>query len=243
MSYALSSDLLITAPDLTYDSTVKALELGTKAVTPDGRGFRFCLAGGTGLVPGKLQQAPAEITNHQNLTPSAAAIGVSEVTVTLGATAATLDQYAGGYLVVTTTPGQGYQYKIKGHPAADSAATLLLTLEDSIRVALTASSVVDLVLNPYSGVILNPTTLTSCPVGVAVTGVTLAQYGWIQTGGVATLLADGANAVGANVVASNGIDGAVEDAASPGLQPLVGTCVTGAADTEYGAVLLNIQGA
>jgi hypothetical protein len=235
----LSGDVAVAASSVTSSSATKEFALGARAKMPDGRTFRYCLAGGTALVPGKLQQAPAQITNHQNLTPAAAAIGATSVTVTLGATAATANQYAEGWVVVTVTPGQGYQYKIASHPAADASATLVLTLEDPIAVALTASSRVDLVLNPYSGVIVNPSTATSAPVGVAVYPVTAAQYGWIQTGGSSVILADGALAVGTNVAASNAVAGAVE--AATGVQAAIGEALTGVADTEYGAVRLLLD--
>lgn len=244
MATRISSNLLLNPADITANfssiSDAGYVSLGAAGFDNSGNRYRFVKAGGTALVPGKLQQAAAEVTNHQGLTPAAAAIGATSVTVTLGATAATANQYAGGWLVVTVTPGQGYKYLISSHPAADSGASLVVTLEDAIVVALTTSSRVDLVANPYSGVIVNPTTLTAAPVGAAVTAVTAAYFGWIQDGGVASILADGANAVGSNLVASNAVAGAVEDAASPGAQPLVGTALTGCADTEYGAVLLNI---
>lgn len=227
---------------LMSSSSIQEHELGARAESPDGRTFRYCLAGATALVPGKLQQAPAEDTAHQNLAvAAAAAIGATSVSVTLGASAATANQYAGGWLVVTTTPGQGYQYKIAAHPASAGSESITVELSDPIAVALTTSSVVDLVANPYSKVIINPTTLTSAPVGAAVYPIAAGEYGWLQTKGVCTLLADGANAVGSNLVASNGTAGAVEDAAAPGAQPLVGTALTGCATGEYGAVLLNLE--
>ena len=239
MSSQLGADLVITAGDLTLNTSVQQHTLGARSTTGDGRIFRYAKAGAVDLVPGKLQQAPVEITNHQNLTPAAAAIKATSVTVTLGATAVTANQYAEGWLLVTVTPGQGYQYKIKSHPAAALSASLVLTLEDPIVVALTTSSRVDLILNPFSGVIVNPTTATSSAVGVAVTAITAAQFGWIQTGGVATLLADGALTVGVNVSASNAIAGAVEAAVTA--QSAIGTTVTGVADTEYGAVELSVE--
>jgi hypothetical protein len=235
---SLQSDLLISPGDLTLNTSTAQAGLGAKAVTGDGREFRYVLAGGTALVPGKLQQAPAEITNHQNLTPAAAAIGATQVTVTLGATAATANQYAGGLLIVTTTPGQGYAYQISSHPAADASATLTVTLTDPIVVALTTSSVVDLVLNPYSGVIVNPASASSAPVGGAVHAVTAAQYGWIQSHGACALLADGTVTVGTSLVASNATAGAVE--ALTGVQAIVGLALTGIATTEYGAVHLML---
>lgn len=235
----LNSDLLIVAQDLASDSATAMHKLGERAVTPDGRCFRYCKAGGTALVVGKLQQAPVELTNHQNLAPAAAAIGDTTVTVTLGATAATANQYAQGWIVITVTPGEGYQYKISSHPAADASATLALTLVDPIRVALTTSSRVDMVLNPYSGVVVNPTTATSSPVGVAVTAITASQFGWIQTHGPACVLSDAGSTVGTNVSASNATAGAVEAAVTA--QAAVGYAMTGVATTEYGAFFLTID--
>lgn len=231
----------VSAPHGVFEETTgQMLPLGTKHYASDGRAYRYCKVGGTALVPGKLYQAPAEVTNHQNLAPSAAAVGDTSITVTLGATAATANQYAEGYAIITVTPGQGYIYKIKSHPAASASASLVVTLEDPIEVALTTSSKVDLVLNPYSGVILSiGGTDTSAVVGVAVNNVASSSYGWLQVEGVTALLADGAQVVGAAVVASNGIAGAIEDVAST-TQAIVGTCVTGIADTEYGAVHLLI---
>ena len=74
-------------------------QLGVRAVTGDGREFHYVQAGGTALVPGKLQQASAQVANHQNLTPTAAtAVGDTSITVTLGGTAATANQYLGGWV-------------------------------------------------------------------------------------------------------------------------------------------------
>lgn len=238
MSY-MTGDLQITAADLTANTSNQMHKLGERAVTPDGRSFRYCKVGATSLVPGKLYQAPVEVTNHENLTPTAASIGDTTLTVTLGNTAATANQYAEGWVMVTVTPGQGYQYKIKSHPAASGSATLVLTLEDPIQVALTTSSRVDLVANPFSAVIVNPATATAAPVGAAVYPVTNAQYGWLQVGGPACLLADGAITVGTSLVASNAVAGAVEPLA--GVQAAMGVAMTGIADTEYGAVMLTLR--
>lgn len=224
--------------DLYTTSATQYHRLGERLKTPDGREFRYCLAGATTLVVGKLQQAAAEKTNHQNLTPTAAAIGATSVTVTLGATASTANQYADGWAIVTVTPDVGQQYRIKSHAAAASSAAQTLTLDDPLVAAWTSSTRVDMVLNPYSGVVVNPTTATSCPVGAGVFAITNAQYGWIQTKGVAALLADVAITVGVNVSASNAIAGAVEAAVTA--QAACGFAVTGIADTEYGAIFLTL---
>lgn len=234
----LTSSPLIGGQAIFSSKSTAAHKLGELMVTTDGRSFRYAKAGASALVQGKLQQSSAETTAHQNLTAVATAVGAT--TTTTSAITTTADQYLDGYMVVTVTPGEGYAYHIIGNTVGTSAACTL-TFSDPIQVALTTSSRYDLVTNPYSAVIVNPTTLTSSPIGVAVYPIAASEFGWLQTRGVASVLADGANAVGSNLVASNGVAGAVEDAAAPGAQPYVGTAVTGAADTEYGAVLLNLQ--
>lgn len=242
MPSKLSGPTTLFAQDLFVSQAGKVHELGTIGLTSDGRIFRYCLAGGTSLVAGRLQQAPAEVTNHQNLTPTAAAaIGATEITVTLGATLATANQYAEGLLMVTTSTGVGYAYRIKSHPAAASAATLLVTLEDALQVATTTTSRIDLVLNPFSGVLIGPVTETSCIVGVANDVIVNAEYGWIQTGGPACVLADGTVTVGTQLVAATAsVTGAVKPVSTDVVQH-VGRAITGIADTEYGAVWLNLE--
>lgn len=233
----LASALQISPLDLFTTSTTKTADLGALAMTADGRKFRYCLAGGTALVAGKLQQASAEVTANQDLVAVAATAGdltiVSTSTVTV-----TANQYAEGWALITVTPGLGQMYQISGH-AAFTAAAPTFALSDPIRVNLTTASRIDLVANPYASVIVNPATASSVPVGVAVANNASATYGWIQTGGVACVLADGALTVGVNLSASNAVAGAVEAAVTA--QARVGVAVTGIADTQYGAVYLSLD--
>ena len=239
MSTKLPGSLSVAAYGLFSESTTQAHQLGAYIESEDGRGYRYCKVGATALVVGNLQQGPAEVTNHQNLTAPASAIGVTSVAVTLGATAATANQYAEGWMVISVTPGGGYQYKIKSHPAADASASLTLTLEDPIEVALTASSRIDLVASPYSAVIVNPSAATSNAIGVAVNNIAASSFGWLQTSGPAVCLADGTVTVGTNVSASNATAGAVEAAVTA--QSAVGYAMSGIATTEFGAIYLTID--
>lgn len=237
---ALSGDIQI-APSSIFSSVATAeTTVGARAKTQDGRIFRYCQAGGTALVQGKLQQASAQIANHQNLAPTAsAAIGATQVTVTLGATAATAAQYAGGLLVVTVTPGEGYTYRISSNPAANSGASLTVTIEDPLLVALTTSSRIDLIANEYMGAIINPTTASSRPIGVAVYPIAANQFGWLQTGGPCSALAEGAITVGTALVASTTTAGAVK--ALTGVVAPIGQAITDISTTEYGAVHLLLD--
>lgn len=255
---SLSSDMLVSPQDLfSQTSNVSTTvpyntgipQLGLRGVTGDGREFRYCQAGASNLVVGNLLQAPAQIANHRRLTPTAAAAGATSVTVTLGATAATANQYLGGWLVVEDDSGGtgGFQYQISGNPAAALSTALTVQLADPVVVAITASAHVSLVLNPYSGVIQNPTTATSGLVGVALpiaapvaqsAGLTASYYGWIQTKGIGTVLSDGGTTVGLAVVASTGTAGAVVTLTST--NAAVGIAQQTLTSTDFGAVRLLI---
>jgi len=189
----------VVAQGLMTSSADQLHVLGEKTVSNDGRTFRYVKVGGTTLRPGDWLQSPALVANHVNLTPTAVlAVGSTEVTVTLGATAATANQYSGGYMVVElATTGKGQTLLIKSHPSASSSGTLAVTLDDAVSVLTSGTTTVSLTLNRYNGVIQTPvTTLTGTPVGVAVFAIVNAQFGWICSRGLTGALADGAITVG-----------------------------------------------
>lgn len=192
---------------LMYESSANQRHpLGTRGTTADGRVFRYCQAGASDLVAGNVIQSAAPIANHLANTPPAVPITQmgqpNFFTYTPGATAGAASLYAEGYMQVDTTPGNGYTYTVQGHPAIGSSTAFTLTLlpDDPIQVALTTSSRVGLMHNPYKSVIQCPTTLTGVVVGVAPYIITAAQYGWLQTWGTASVLINGTPAVGVLVM-------------------------------------------
>ena len=224
--------------DLFTSSATQLMELGAYAETADGRGFRYCLMGGVAGVPGKLYQAAAEdTTNLENIQAAVSAINQTKVTTT-GTGTITANQLSGATMVVTKGTGAGYTYRVKSNPAATGAAYTVY-LEDSLIVALDTTSYLDFVINPYSAIIVNPTTASSSPVGACVYALPISTYGWIQTHGPVALLADGTVTVGTELCASNGTVGAVEPLA--GVQTAIGYAMTGITSTEYGNVFLTID--
>ena len=199
MATKIGATVQVTAQDIATYTTVQQHDLGAKAYSSDGRTFRYVKAGAAALIPGNWLQSPAVVANHVNLTPTALpSAGDNTITVTLGNTAATANQYAGGMLVVEKgTTGAGQSLMIKSHPAAAGNATLVLTLEDPFITTLTGTVTVSLISNLYNGVIQTPvTTLTGTPVGVAVAPIAISNYGWICSRGLTGALADGAITVG-----------------------------------------------
>lgn len=248
---SLSSDITVTPQDLfsqisnvntTVPYNTGTPQLGVRAVTGDGREFRYVQAGATTLVVGKLQATAAQVVNHHRLATTGASVGATSLTVTLGGTAATLNQYLGGWAIVETDSGgtPGYQYQIAGNPAqSTTTGTLTLTLNDPVQIAISSSATITLIPNPYSGVIVSPAAASGAPIGVAIYPVTASYYGWVQIKGAATILSDGAITVGVAVVKSGSVAGAVA-ALSSTLAP-VGVALETTVDTDYGAFLMQLD--
>lgn len=217
--------------------------LGTEAQTPDGRRFRYAQAGAVDLVVGNMIQAAAEIADHQLATVAAAAIGATQVSVTPGATAGAANLYAEGLAMIGVTPGLGYAYRINSHPAIVASTLFVLTLQpdDPIQVALTSSSKLTLVANPYKNVIQTPvTTLTGAAVGCAISIIPAGGWGWLQTKGPAAVLVKGTPGPGLAVVVPGTAAGAVViDGAASATIPVGAMMITGA-DGKCGAVFLNL---
>lgn len=236
----ITSNISISPQDLFSSASTAGTDLGAYATTGDGRGFRYCLAGSVTLVVGKLQAATNQDTALQNLSVSNAAAAATSVSIT-SSIIVTANQLAGGLMTVRSGGGQGYTYRIKGNQAASSTAGTL-TLEDALIVALTSTPVIDLTLNAYSNVLINPATATATPIGVAIYPITNAQYGWIQTKGAIAVLQDQATTVGFQQAPSASVAGAVSPVPAAGS----GSCAIGYAmitttDAKYQPIFLIID--
>ena len=175
-------------------NTTKKRALGTILELPDGREFKYALNGGSAISSGKHASSAAMIGNHDmDLTTAAASVGDTSITVTLGATAATKDQYADGYIYTNDGTGQGQVYRIASNPAADGSATLAVTLasNDPVSVALDSTTESGLAVNPYSGIVVSPTSVTNRTLGVTATDIAANAYGFVQTKGLASVLVSG----------------------------------------------------
>lgn len=198
-------------PTVASDASPTTL-CGAKFQTADGRELVLVQNGAGALVAGNLVQAPASIgANHTGLTCATAAIGATQITVTLGGTAVTANQYAGGFAVVSAGTGIGQTLRINSHPAqAVTSGTVVLTLEDPLSVATAvADSKVSLTLNPFVNVIISPAAATGASVGVTVTPIPALSYGFLVKRGPVACLNDSATAIGLDVMPSSSVPGAV----------------------------------
>ncbi|HSV94506.1 MAG TPA: hypothetical protein VLH94_00810 [Spirochaetia bacterium] len=208
------------------DQSIDTL-LGAKFTTEDGHELALVQNGVAALVSGVLVQSPATIgANHTGLTCATAAIGATTLTVTLGGTAVTANQYAGGYVVISAGTGIGQTFKIVSHPAqSTTSGTVVLTLDHPVAVATNVSdSKASLTLPQYGGkngaaitthgVVVCPTTLTGRVIGATLYPIpastsTVASYGFIVTKGAVALLNQGNTAIGLDLMPSASVAGAV----------------------------------
>lgn len=225
--------------DVRVSSATRQADLGEIKVGSDGRAWRYVKAGASAIAPGILTVTADAVANHGNIAVAVAApVNATRVKVTLGATAATANQYAGGFLTVNDAAGEGITYKVAGHGAIGSAAAGWIELEEPIKVALTTSSEVTLE-SPFGGVVISATDQADLVAGVANAAIAAGEYGWVQVRGICAVLADEAVTKGAVVTIGTGVAGAVE-AQDLIAEPIVGVAVEALVDTEYRSVDLLI---
>lgn len=220
-------------------STVAAHPLGFQLYLDDGRAYRYGRAGAVALTAGNLCQGILNVTNHVTAraldTPG---IGTNTVQVTLGATAATEDQYAEGFLVcdATVANGGGATHKIKSHPSVLSGGVMFVQLYDNLWEDIAAANTASLISHPGAGVIVQPGPSTQALYGVASRDIPIANYGWFQFRGICGVLTNGAVVVSNQVIASITVAGAVE---APSGTYAVTSCPVGRATYNGGTTLFS----
>ena len=227
------------------ESSSALFPLGTKLIYND-REFRYGKCGGTAITAGKVVQSKARVgADHTNCTATAAvAAGQTTISIETNGTDITADQYAEGYLWVNDVNGEGQCLRIKTHNAHDHSddPSISFTCYDDLATALTTSSQLSLMENPYSAVIVAPATHTGPAVGVTTIDTTADYYAWFQTGGPAAVLTDGTITLTGPVVRSDGTAGAVEvlDSDADAEGQVLGQTMAVNATTEYSLIWLNI---
>lgn len=227
-------------------SSVQNHQLGARVIDGFGDSWRYAKIGASNASAGQLQLAPVQKTNHHNVAATVAVTAnglANQVTLQLGATAATAGEYNGGFLIANDNSPEGEMYRIVSHPAAGSGETLTVTVERPFLTSITTSSEFTLVHNSYNGVVVG-TTVTIPAAGVPVVDATAAYFGWLKTRGPVSVLIGSAATLGADLIVG-GTNGAVTDrtdALGASGEPVVGVCniavgVTG----EYNPITLLID--
>ena len=234
------------------ESSTPKHPLGERIELADGRCFRYCyfdaaVTVGKMVAPDMSTAAVVEISDG-----TIANGGAGSLAVTLTASGSSgppadfqgvsANDYSGSYLHITDGAGEGFTYRIKSNGAASSDA-VEFTLYDPIITAL-ATGASDFAITPnlYKNVHITDATqgavVDYIPIGVTMVSVTAEYYAWVQTRGVATVLADGTITLANRLTLSDGTDGSVQlkDAE---VEVEIGYALATVATGEYAPVMLN----
>ena len=177
--------------------TTNVFGFGALSELPDGRRFRFASNADSLVSAGNPFQAPILIANHRDLAVLQTLANRRYIQVTLGATDMGANQYKDGYAAVhePDLAGAGHIYALDAHNSASASTAATLSLKPNQYVAETlvaGSATIDLIPNPYSGVIaLSPSETygTSFIIGYAAAYHLVANdFGWYQTRGIACVI-------------------------------------------------------
>jgi len=213
-------------------------KVGTRGALPDGRVFYYASSKDAAAIPkGQLAMAEVIPAAQANDNPSAAAaVGAESVSITLSSSQThAADDFAQGYLIVNDAAGEGETYSVKGSTAVAAGTAITVTLNDPIRVALTTSSEVTLMKNPWQHIDLAAAGHVHMAAGVPAVdipiGSTDTQYAWVQTWGVCAGWDDAATAIGA--VLQSGTTAGQFEVGDGAAQPVGVQLYTGVASEYY----------
>lgn len=239
----LRAQLQITDQDARTISSVKGNEYtGQMALTMDGRAYVYSSNGAVTLAPGKVGIPVATTTNHVNQTGTANAIGTTSITFTVGGTAVTANQYAGGYFSVNDGTGPN-TYRIKSNTVSAGSAPVTVVLEpdEGLTVATTTSSKFSLYTGPNSNVVVATASSSLQAAGVPNVSVTASYFYWAQTSGYAAVLSDGIIAKNVAGILSPSVGGAVVTEGTSGIVQRIAYAPEATVDAKYYPLILTIR--
>lgn len=217
--------------------------LGTVGVSQDGKKYRYVKAGGA-IAAGKIAAVPPNVANHIDRAPGAnVAVGATELTVAIGATAVAQDDYAGGTLIVEDGSGEGQTFRVLGNTASAGSTSITVKLATPVKTALVASadSKVSLFPSKYNGVVASAT-VAFRRVGVPNVAFASGEYGWVQTSGDCAVLIDGSAVAIADPVIPGSVAGSVAGIGTAAVtDQIVGYARQAGTDTEYQLIDLQLD--
>ena len=226
-------------------TTAQKHKLGTRMQIAD-REFVYCSTG-EAITVGKLVMGKAGTAAQQvDLAVSASSAGATTVTLS-GSLSIAKDLYKDGWLLFNDVEEEGHFYRVKGNTLVSSATGCVVTLdeEDGLVTAITTSQQVGLYENPYKAVEAHDANdVDHAPLGWTCVDIASGSYGWLCVKGFTAALVDGTPAAGVPLIASNGVDGAVEvydEDGTVNLSPVGYMGPIAGVAGEYGLIKANLE--
>lgn len=187
----------ITFQKVLETNTVKLGELGERAVTPDGRQWRYVKAN-EAL---SLGHALTRIANSDVDTVSSSNDDAGNTTrITEGSAGWTVGQFENAYGLVDAGTGEGQFFKVE----TNSADTLQLYADYALSTALDVSDSDIVLVRAYLAEKAAVTTLHQVPLGVAQVAFSANDFGWVLERGPGSVVAG--EALTANELCTPGDD-------------------------------------
>jgi len=246
-SHRLTGSVHIGSQDIYVEEDTQMHALGALGIAENGDLYRYTrvISSGTDVVAGKLYVSLSREDNHQNVALSAAAsAGDKVVAPTVGATAVDANEYNEGWLIFNDNSPEGEFYKIARHDTSVAGSEAVnVYLERGLKTAATTSSEVELVRNPWNNVAISQL-IAERAAGVAVQDwdVSVANYGWLKTRGMAAVLSDTSGVtVGYKATISDQVNGAVGVYSDVDAEFEVGQMMATGTATEFNSIYLTID--
>ena len=249
--------------DIYESSTSPKYAIGFGFTRADGNKYRYCQFGAAtnrGLVVSRdvsetdfiyadnvrlVALVANEVTiAGETLAPNKIDSRYMQVTIT-----ASSNQFAGGYVSITSGTGIGFQYRIRGNTANGTPSTgdVYLELYDPIQVAVDSNTGFQIAGLAWSDIEVLDDGDDRLAAGVTVNNNSDQSYGWVQTYGVSTILSSLVlPTIGQQIFASSNTDGAIEGSvrlATSSNQTFarIGYCIQPASATYYGLNFLELE--
>lgn len=238
--------------------------VGTLRVLPDGRMFRLgyafaectanklCAPDETSQVAGE-GAATAVVNSSGGAADYASGVTALYLKDSDRYTAANSDNvFSGGFLIHAN--GGGGPFRIAEHTYTAATSVMKVVLEDQTTVAFDSEDEVAIVGQPFN--YLRAASSNDMGVaGVPLKTIAAGYYGWVQTRGICSCLADGTITTGMLLTLSDGTTGAVQPIggditidssddvtfAAIETEPIIGRAIGGTATGKYATIFIQVE--
>ncbi len=180
------------------DDSTQRYTVGTRGMTWDGSVMRYAKFGATNT---SYQSAVWTNTTGAGVSFESinGASGIGSRTINIADASTTLNQYAGGYLLLFHATGDGKVYTVIGNTAS-AGGIVILSLDQPLGVAVTTSDNLELYVSPFSDMRQGNSGGTKGFWGIPQALVTSGSFGWVKTWG-ATFISPQSTVGGAGLAA------------------------------------------
>ncbi|KKM25447.1 hypothetical protein LCGC14_1594900 [marine sediment metagenome] len=229
------------------DQVTALFPVGQKMELPDNRIFRYAEAGVLTVANNLYQSEVPKADWLREATATATVKDDTRIDGVITTAALVANDMVEGYVMFETGDDFGRIYQIaENEVGSDIVHGLMLKPDVTVGVIVTASNSINMIKNPWKGIIAKPASdQTALVVGVTPSVIASGDWGWCQTRGVGSCLLDGVVIIGQEVRPSETVAGAVSelnyDEGTVEDNGPVGRVVEVAPTADFGLILLTIE--